>query len=538
MSFNSFNFNSQEIKKQILSQIQDKLDIVAYAKNRMDVTLYPSQIKMARAIIDSNISRVAMLCSRQFGKTETISVCALYLADTRPGIKILIFAPTWRQAKVPLGRIRDYAVAADKQGLLFSGLELSNQEAIKFKNGSTIQVRHAGPDANIVGLTGDIVILDESQGITDSTLTKQIAPMIAGTGGKLIKIGTPNIRNHFYRSFQDEGTTKFIFDWTKCENYLRKGRPVEIQGVKYPREIIQNQMPRSLKLELFKEVMVNLTEEEREIIEYESPDADEHSFRTEYMLEWSLDTFTFLSAHENSLLSSGNFKPLEKAEYGEAYYMGLDFAASGKATADATAISVIRLNRDYTKDKVFSQELKGMNFVEQMMIIKHIYTLFKPLSICADYTGIGRGPVDVLITDEGLPIIPIQFGESDRRSPKWENEQRRPNYKTSMFDYFKLELNSKRFRYPMLVNIENHDMLLLMNKGLAEWEELLLKPSSNSLSLNKDIRAPQGKHDDHVCADILANYASLIGNKFFQRTESVRKRPKGAIFKRSIDSSW
>jgi hypothetical protein len=525
--------NQVSIRKQLARSIMDKLDVAAYSENRLGIKLYSEQVEMARAIVDPSIMRVAILCSRQFGKTETVSIAALFLADTRPGTKILLFAPTFNQAKISFQRIKEYA--KNNKDKLFSQLEVCNLDGIEFANGSTIRVRSAKLDANIVGLTGDVIILDESQDINDFVVEKKIAPMLMATGGKLVKIGTPNIRNHFHASFEDVTYTKFVFDWTRAQNYLRKGRKVDIQGTSYPLELLQQQMPRAIKLEFFRDVLDKLTPEERKLVEYDSPEANEPSFRTEYMLEWVFDTRTFLSSAEMRLLSSGEFNILEKANHNERYFMGIDFARSERTGADSTVITVIRLNNDWTKEKVWCAELRGMDFVEQGQIIKHAYNLFKPEKICADCTGIGKPMTDILTIKEGLPLQPIGFAETDRISPKWKGEQRRPRYKTSMFDYARIEINAKRFAYPTLERVASISKkeVDIFAKGMDQWAQLMVRNPKNSLSLNKEIEAPPGQHDDHPVADVLAIFASLISTQFAEMsgTTAKRPRPSGVVHK-------
>jgi hypothetical protein len=521
------NSEGRSLRKEVFDTFLDGIDVISYAKNRLGVTLFPSQGQMARAIVDPKIKRVAILCSRQFGKTETVSIAALFLADTRPNTKILLFAPQWSQVKIAFKRIRDYA--KNNKEKLFSKIITANLEGIEFENGSTIQIRPAGEDTNIVGLTGDIIILDESQDINDFVVQKKIMPMLIATGGKMIKIGTPNVRNHFYTSFEDKTYTKFVFDWSKADNYLRLGTPVHIQGKAYPQELLMNQMPRSIKLEFFKDVLSKLTPEEKEIIEYDSPESDERAFRTEYMLEWVLDTYTFLKTYEVEMMQEGDFEPLEARQYGETYYMGVDFGGSSAANADPTAISIIRLNPNWSKDKIYTAELKGMEFSEQGKIVKHIYEIFRPVNICMDYTGIGRPIVDILMNEEGLPITPILFNQTDNLSPELEGEQKRPNFKTSMYDYFKIEINSKRFKYPKLTNIKNQYDIILFEKGLKQWTDILLHPPKNRNQINKQISAPSGKHDDNCDADVLAVFAAMISTHFVEKKPIAKKRPMGAV---------
>lgn len=536
MSNKDSGVNKESIKKLLAQSIMDKIDVFSYAKNRLGVELYEEQAEMARAICDPNIKRVAILCSRQFGKTETVSIAALFLADTKPGTKILLFAPTFNQAKISFQRIKDYA--KNNKDKLFSALDTCNFEGIEFANGSTIRVRSAKVDANIVGLTGDVIILDESQDIVDFVVEKKISPMLMATGGKLVKIGTPNIKNHFFESFEDETYKRFVFDWTRAQNYLRKGRPVWIQGKRYPLELLQQQMPRSLKLEFFKDVLDKLTPEERKLVEYDSPEASEAAFKTEYMLEWVFDARTFLSSMEMKVLEEGDHFPEGRSDYGHRYFMGIDFARSERDNADVTAVSVIKLiENGWVKQKVYSAEFRGMDFPQQAQLIKYIYDLFKPEKICADATGIGKAMTDILVINENLPLQPINFAETDRISPKWKGEARRPNYKTSMYDYAKVEINAKRFRYPSLENIAmiNKNEVEIFNNGLDQWSKLMVQKPKNLLSMSRQIAAPPGEHDDHCDADVLAVFASLISTQFTQATgTSKRQRPMGTIHQSQI----
>lgn len=199
--------------------------------------LYPYQRDFARRVMECILEREAeeltALFSRQSGKSQTLSsicgACMIMLPvlskqfpeDDRfrykdpksgtirsyeDGFWIGIFAPKKEQAGIIFNRVRGFfrrevagAILAEL-GLTF---ESNNGDTVRLNNGSFIKCSTASDQANIEGYTLHLGILEESQDIGDEKANKSIRPMMAATGGTIVKIGTANARkSHFYNSIR------------------------------------------------------------------------------------------------------------------------------------------------------------------------------------------------------------------------------------------------------------------------------------------------------------------------------------------------
>lgn len=160
-----------------------------------------------------NSTRVVGKWPRQSGKSTTVAAYALFKALTSK-INIIIVAPTQSQSGELYIKIRDLA---SSNPLLFKQVIKDTVTELKFANGSRIISLPSGPDGQTIkGYTADIAIIEEAGIMKDLIVNTVIIPMIAskGVNGQVIKIGTPWLRNHFYRScYEDKGYEVISINW-------------------------------------------------------------------------------------------------------------------------------------------------------------------------------------------------------------------------------------------------------------------------------------------------------------------------------------
>ena len=180
------------------------------------------------------------------------------------------------------------------------------------------------------------------------------------TNAKMIKIGTPKTRNHFYKSFQIDNEnpknnwTCIKRDWTQCPQLWALDKtmlPDPETGIIRPYSTyVLSLMPKALKQEMFPNNPEMWFEGEMSI----------EDFKTQYMLEFVDGLGKFFGLDDFNRLRSGDFEWLQHGQSGEEYYAGIDFAGSGAATADYTHITVIRRAPNGQKQKVFAKEMQGV----------------------------------------------------------------------------------------------------------------------------------------------------------------------------------
>ena len=182
----------------------------AFCEKLSDLTLFPYQVAFLISCLLKK--RVVGIFGRQMGKTTIIGLFAIYMAYTNPNYNILIVAPTDRQAGELFSRLRTLAMAK-----LSKLVKYSTQREIMFKNGSIIKAMPTGDSGDTIrGQTADLIILEESSYIKSSIVNQVIMPMISSKGeeGRLIQIGTPYHKNHFYRASVSNFYDVHQYDYT------------------------------------------------------------------------------------------------------------------------------------------------------------------------------------------------------------------------------------------------------------------------------------------------------------------------------------
>lgn len=142
--------------------------------------------------------------------------------------RIIIVAPSEKQANIIMSyviqHIFDHPYLV--QMIVYEGsLERLKQERSKkritFRSGSEIMiitsdVTTVSKQAKaIMGFGATIVVADESSLIPDMMFSK-ILRMVGGTEGKLVKLGNPFERNHFFRSFFSDLYYQVIIRWQQA----------------------------------------------------------------------------------------------------------------------------------------------------------------------------------------------------------------------------------------------------------------------------------------------------------------------------------
>lgn len=337
---------------------------------------------------------------------------------------------------------------------------------------------------------------------------------VHNTNAKLVKIGTPKTRNHFYDCVEGKASNKWTVikrDWTQCAQSWALGAiylPDPKTGIvrPYSKFIVEQAMPKALKEEMFPNNPEVWTEGNLDI----------EDFRTQYMLEFIDGAGKFLTSVQVDKMRSGEFDWLDHGIIGENYVAGIDFAGANPE-GDATQISVLRINRDGTKNKVFGKEFKDATYPEQMYYIAGLLgganPRFKCSKIFADYTGCGAAVVQTLQDEYGMRNIEgIIFNSRDRYTNSGMN------MKNAMYGRWRQELDNGRFFYPTKERFLNSptkcagkDNVNYYHRMIGEWADL--EQTTTGFSVNKKIEAPSGYHDDVCDADVLANFATNSGQR-------------------------
>lgn len=506
----------------IFNKVVTKMDPIQYCEKILRSHLPPhkqklheNQVELIRAVCNPKIRSVAALMARQAGKTESIASFTGYLLDNYPNMRIGIFTPRIQQAEINVGRTAVFFQQNEEK--LNNKLIKCTKGKIELSNGSYVMAVSGSDQSNIEGLTFDVIVLDEAQKISNYTVSERIVPMGGATNAKLIKIGTPKFRNHFYESFQPtlsydpiknpKGFIQIRKDWTQCPQ-LWALDAIELPDYEDASRMRQYSayvlrlMPKALKQQYFPNNPEVWTEGEMSV----------EDFKTQYMLEFVDGAGQFLSTAEWDTMTSGEFEWQDGGIFGDKYVAGIDFAGSAADGADSTHITVLRVQPNGLREKVFAMEMQGESFNTQRLEIVKLFggprPRFPVQSIFADYTGVGRPIVDILRDQDGLRHLEgITFNAADSYTRSGMN------MKNIMFAKIKHDIEVGRFKYPskeVINKTGNKDLVSFYHKMIGEWKDLEMEVRQ---TVNKRIEAPNGGHDDSCCADALANFAAEFGGR-------------------------
>lgn len=446
------------------------------------------------------------------GKTESISSFCGYLIDNYPMMRVGIFTPRLQQAEVSIGRLSTFFQMNEDR--LNNKIVKITKDIVELDNGSYVTAVSASDQSNIEGLTFDVIVLDEAQKVSDYTMSERITPMGSATNAKIIKIGTPKTRNHFYESVDGKSSDQWTVvkrDWTQCpQSWLLDATylpdPKTGKERPYSTFILTQAMPKILKEQMFPNNPEVWTEGNLSV----------EDFKTQYMLEFIDGAGKFLTSDDVKILTSGEYSWLDHGIIGEHYVAGIDFAGSNP-DGDSTQITVLRITRDGIKQKVFAKEFNDASYPEQMYYISNLFGGYRPRFECkkifADYTGCGAAVVQTLQEEFGLKNIEgIIFNARD----KYTNSGM--NLKNAMYGKWRQEFDNKKFQYPTKerfceskvdgAGVEN---LNYYHRMVGEWADL--EQTTTGYSVNKKIEASSGSHDDVCDADVLANFAAVAGQR-------------------------
>ncbi len=160
--------------------------------------------------------RIAGKWCRQAGKSQIVSIYITLVSMIEKTSSIVV-SPTQNQSNELFLKIKN--LINDNKDIT-PLIKRETQTEIIFTNGSRIISLPCGPEgASIRGYTCDILVIEEAGIMKDLIVNTVLIPMLASKGhnGQIIKIGTPLIRNHFYRScFEDTNYQVVNVIWQDC----------------------------------------------------------------------------------------------------------------------------------------------------------------------------------------------------------------------------------------------------------------------------------------------------------------------------------
>lgn len=475
-----------------LDYLSDNIKLI---EHYFKIKLYPNQLEIIQSILDPKIKYILVMQARGGGKSFSVSLGLLILSIFHPNLSIGIFAPKEDQAIRLLNIIRSFL---ENSNCFFRSLiETRNMSSTKLqlKNGSYFLAMSAHEQTLQEGWHFSVMCIDEAMRVSDVSMTTRLLPMLgAEERVKLIKVGIPLFKNHFYKSAQSSQYKKLIRKWNECDRLLESGY-VMYKDEKVSKYVL-DRMPLSFKMKFFPD---------KKEFHYEG-DMSEFDFKIQYNMEWAEDVSLVLTGDDSEKLV-GDFLPLEMGK-SELYFFGLDPASGTLGRKDKeldfTALCIWRLNGERF-EKVFAKEWQG-DILQQIGEVKDILTnKFKCKMGCVDFSNVGSVFVEEL-KKININCMGIAFNASF-------NSETGHNFKNHVIPKFVFELKKNNVKYPNKNIIENH---VLFRKHYNQWCILERYKTGGS---NDRIEAPSFEHDDGPMADLLAFWAGLIGRGNVETSE-------------------
>ena len=132
------------------------------------------QLKTLQDMLNPSISNMVISFSRQSGKTETIAMALALYPIVFNNINIYVFGPKEEQAGYSFSRAGGI-IHHNKWNLYSGNILVDKATQLEFSNKVTIGAKSASLNAEIEGLTGNIIILDEIQNISSYKIKECIA---------------------------------------------------------------------------------------------------------------------------------------------------------------------------------------------------------------------------------------------------------------------------------------------------------------------------------------------------------------------------
>jgi hypothetical protein len=158
-------------------------------------------------LLNAPAHRLAVCCTRQWGKSTVAAIKALHLAWSRPGAFILFAAPTFEQSVELLRLFRRFAS-------LLTGEpcqpEPGRRGALTLANGSRVLALPHAPDSVRSLAAPDLIVIDDAAFVSDD-MHHALTPTLAVSDGQLWLLSTPNgLTGEFHRVWHSAAT-----DWRR-----------------------------------------------------------------------------------------------------------------------------------------------------------------------------------------------------------------------------------------------------------------------------------------------------------------------------------
>lgn len=485
---------------------------IAIYNHPAGVYLYSYQRLFIRRIVESLIKQdsatMTGLFSRQSGKSESLaalgcaaavflpSLAKLYPDDKRlssfaRGVWIGIFAPKQQQSDIIYSRVRARAnlassIKINREPGIEVEIAASRADRVAWSNGSYIVSKTASEQSNVEGDTFHLIFIDEAQLVGQVKVEKELNPMLAATGGSMVKIGTASVhKGGFHDTIRHNLET---FEKTGVRNHFE-----------FPYDVVIREKRKAFEetgddFHLRYERWVNVE------LAKMGGNIDNDTFKMNFRLLWQEAAGGALSV-EVILRQGDTSLDIGTSTHGR-QVGGLDL---GKLN-DPSILTVMHVSDVYVPDKralvrlddeypAFpTKRIIGWNetygaWEGQITDILRFLDNYNLGVLVVDATGVGDPIAERLqLLLPHIKVVPFRYGLQSN---------------DTIFKLYLQEFEAGRIWYPASESARCSPHY----RVFVHQHERLIK-TYNGPYLN--CSAPPGEHDDYVDSAALSNYASLM----------------------------
>jgi Terminase RNaseH-like domain len=390
---------------------------ILFCEELWGTEFYPYQRAMSYRIVESLVlqdaEEITGLLARQSGKSEvvatTLAGCMILfpiLSKTYPimerfkfGLWVGLFAPVDEQSELVYRRIVD-RLSSERAAHIMQDPEIGTKidaksRAMKLTNGSSCRRQTANPRAKIEGATYHIIVIDECQDADTLVIRKSIHPMLAATGGSMVKIGTPGyVKGDFYKAI---GLNK------------RRARGKRVNHFEYDHRVVSKYNPaykRFIEKEKFR-----LGE-------------DSEEFQMSYCLRWQLERGMLITEDDLDYLADRSM-PLIKGWHRTPCVVGIDPAR----VTDSTVVTVCWVDWDhpdpagYREHRILNwMEIHDTAWEEQYFQIMEFLDPYWVSHVAVDAQGMGSAVADRIqrLLGSRCEVTPLN-SDAKTQSERWKH---------------------------------------------------------------------------------------------------------------------
>jgi hypothetical protein len=386
------------------------MDIATFARSVLGKPLYPYQLEVAEAILESiegGHGRIfTVMMARQAGKNQLSAVLEAYLLSTRSEGTIVKAAPTFHpQIRTSYERLSRLLYASELRERLWSNASIiglsptAGPEREKKQAGPRVLFYSASPESNVVGSTAELLLeIDEAQDVEFEKFNRDFRPMAATRNATTVLYGTAwsdttllAMQRSTNLSAEERGSARlhFEFDWQRVAEF----------NAEY-RVFVEQEIERLGK--------------------------DHPLIQTQYCLR-SIDGAGYLLKALQRILLQGSHAWQEAPdEDGGWYVAGMDVGGEERPDPNALSSSVVFPTRSrgrhdssvFTLGRVHYNELNvacveivhqccwtGRTHMEQYSAVQELMDYWRVRSLVIDATGLGEGLASLLVDRFGAERV-------------------------------------------------------------------------------------------------------------------------------------